>query len=138
MDGSNFTRILMWTDDIAWPNALTVDYFADRLYFADAHLDYIASTDLEGKHRHVILSGEKVPHVFAITLFEDHIYWTDWNLKAISSANKFNGKWDNFLFFLILLASKLDEPKQDVIEIILASQFYSPRCLSPLNMGKPS
>lgn len=92
MDGSNFTRILNWNNDIAWPNALTIDYFTDRIYFADAHLDYVASTDLEGRHRHVILSGDKVPHVFAITLFDDHIYWTDWNLKAISKANKFTGK----------------------------------------------
>ncbi|KAG5887844.1 hypothetical protein JTB14_005610 [Gonioctena quinquepunctata] len=92
MDGSNFTMILTWENDIAWPNALTIDYFTDRLYFADAHLDYIASTDLEGRHRHIVLSGNSVPHVFAISLFDDYIYWTDWNLKAISRANKFSGK----------------------------------------------
>ncbi|GBP08672.1 Low-density lipoprotein receptor-related protein 2 [Eumeta japonica] len=92
MDGSNFTTILTWEDDIAWPNALTIDYFTDRIYWADAHLDYIASTDLEGRHRHVVLSGNKVPHVFAISLFDDELYWTDWNLKAISKANKFSGK----------------------------------------------
>ncbi|KAF7269177.1 hypothetical protein GWI33_017770 [Rhynchophorus ferrugineus] len=92
MDGSNFTRILTWENDIAWPNALTIDFFTDRLYFADAHLDYIAFTDLEGRHRHVVLSGSSVPHVFAITLFDDYIYWTDWNLKSISRANKFTGK----------------------------------------------
>ncbi|XP_066998103.2 low-density lipoprotein receptor-related protein 2 [Anabrus simplex] len=92
MDGSNFTRILTWENDIAWPNALTIDYFTDRLYWADAHLDYIAFTDLEGRNRHVVLSGQQVPHVFAITLFDDFIYWTDWNLKAINKANKFTGK----------------------------------------------
>lgn len=92
MDGSNFTRILDWTNDIAWPNALTIDYFTDKLYFADAHLDYIAFTDLEGRHRHVVLSGNSVPHVFALSLFDDYVYFTDWNLKAISRANKFTGK----------------------------------------------
>ncbi|CAH1155627.1 unnamed protein product [Phaedon cochleariae] len=92
MDGSNFTMILNWEDDIAWPNALTIDYFTDRLYWADAHLDYIAFSNLEGKHRHIVLSGNSVPHVFAISLFDDFIYWTDWNLKAISRANKFTGK----------------------------------------------
>ncbi|ERL86348.1 hypothetical protein D910_03756 [Dendroctonus ponderosae] len=92
MDGSNFTRILTWNDDIAWPNALTIDFFTDKLYFADAHLDYIAFTDLEGRHRHIVLSGSAVPHVFAISLFDDFVYWTDWNLKAISRANKFTGK----------------------------------------------
>uniref|UniRef100_T1GX99 LRP2 EGF-like domain-containing protein n=1 Tax=Megaselia scalaris TaxID=36166 RepID=T1GX99_MEGSC len=91
MDGSNFTRILTWNDDIAWPNTLTIDYFTDRLYWADAHLDYIASADLEGRHRHIVLSGSKVPHVFALALFDDNIYWTDWNLNAILTANKFTG-----------------------------------------------
>ncbi|KAJ8966733.1 hypothetical protein NQ317_010605 [Molorchus minor] len=92
MDGSNFTRILTWQDDIAWPNALTIDFFTDHLYWADAHLDYVAFTDLEGRNRHIVISGNSVPHVFALTLFDDFIYWTDWNLKAISRANKFNGK----------------------------------------------
>nr|XP_049706722.1 low-density lipoprotein receptor-related protein 2 isoform X3 [Helicoverpa armigera] len=92
MDGSNFTSILNWEDDIAWPNALTIDYFTDRIYWADAHLDYIGSADLEGRHRHVVLSGAKVPHVFALSLFDDEIFWTDWNLKAISKANKHSGE----------------------------------------------
>lgn len=91
MDGSNSTRILTWEDDIAWPNALTIDYFTDKIFWADAHLDYIAFADLEGRHRRIVLSGASVPHVFAITVFDDTIYWTDWNLKAISSAEKFSG-----------------------------------------------
>ena len=32
-----------------------------------------------------------LPHPFAITLFEDHIYWTDWHTKSINTANKFTG-----------------------------------------------
>lgn len=95
MDGSNFTRILTHENDLAWPNALTIDFFADRIYFADAHLDYIASVDFEGRNRHVVLSGDKVPHIFAITLFEEYIYWTDWNMKGISRAKKFNGRSTN-------------------------------------------
>lgn len=91
MDGSNLTRILTWKDDIAWPNALTIDYITERLFFADAHLDYIAFTDLEGHHRRIVLSGTSVPHVFALTVFDDHIYWTDWNLKTINRAEKFSG-----------------------------------------------
>lgn len=92
MDGTNLTRILTYENDIAWPNALTIDYFTDRLYWADAHLDYIASCDFDGKHRHTVLHGSSVPHVFALSLFDDYIYWSDWNLKAISRANKYTGK----------------------------------------------
>ncbi|XP_024940882.1 low-density lipoprotein receptor-related protein 2 isoform X2 [Cephus cinctus] len=91
MDGSNFTRILTWNDGLAWPNALTIDYFTDRIFWADAHLHYIDFADLEGHNRRRVLSGTAVPHVFAITVFDDYIYWTDWNLKAISKAEKFSG-----------------------------------------------
>lgn len=38
-----------------------------------------------------ILSNH-LPHPFALTLFEDHLYWTDWNTKSISAANKVTGK----------------------------------------------
>jgi len=91
MDGSNFTQILTHENDIAWPNALTIDYFTESIYWADAHLDYIASADLEGRHKHIVLSGESVPHVFALTLFDNELFWTDWNLKAIVKSNKFTG-----------------------------------------------
>lgn len=92
MDGSNFKRIITWENGIAWPNALTIDFVNQRIYFADAQLDYIAFTDLEGLNRHVVVSGSKAPHVFALTVFDDFLYWSDWNLKAILRANKFNGE----------------------------------------------
>lgn len=91
LDGTNFTMILTWMDSIAWPNALTLDYINDRLYFADAHLDYIDSCDLDGKARYTVLKGHLTPHVFALSLFEDRLFYTDWNLKGIFSCNKFNG-----------------------------------------------
>lgn len=97
MDGSNFSRVLGFEDKIIWPNALTFDFFADRIYWADAHLDYIAFADLDGRNRHEVMRGTKVPHVFAITVFDDYIYWTDWNLKAILRAHKFTGDELQFL-----------------------------------------
>ncbi|XP_064102114.1 low-density lipoprotein receptor-related protein 2-like [Macrobrachium nipponense] len=92
MDGSNFSRVLGFEDKVIWPNALTFDYFADRIYWADAHLDYIAYADLDGKNRHEVMRGSRVPHVFAISVFDDYMYWTDWNLKAVLKANKFTGE----------------------------------------------
>ncbi len=32
-----------------------------------------------------------LPHPFALTLFEDELYWTDWHTKSINKANKFYG-----------------------------------------------
>lgn len=39
MDGSNKTLII--TTGIYWPNALTIDYYTDKLYFSDAKVDNI-------------------------------------------------------------------------------------------------
>jgi len=38
-----------------------------------------------------LYSPEKLKHPFSITLFEDWMYWTDWDRNAIFKANKFDG-----------------------------------------------
>ena len=92
LDGSNFTRIILYENKLVWPNALTVDYFSNKIFFADAHLDYIEYADFDGKNRHQVLSGPKVPHVFALSVIDDWLYWTDWNIKALLRAHKFTGE----------------------------------------------
>ena len=39
-DPNSFTRIVSTVggDNLAWPNALTVDYFTNKIWWADAHL----------------------------------------------------------------------------------------------------
>lgn len=32
-----------------------------------------------------------LPHPYAITIFEDAIFWTDWHTKSISTVNKKTG-----------------------------------------------
>lgn len=39
MDGSSFTKII--TDRVTWPNALAVDIYSDKIYWADAYNDMI-------------------------------------------------------------------------------------------------
>lgn len=92
MDGSEFKRIILYEDKLVWPNALTIDYFSDKIYWADAHLDRIEYADYDGKHRQIVLSGSQVPHVFALSVFDDTMYWTDWNKKALMSAHKLTGE----------------------------------------------
>ncbi|XP_015791351.1 low-density lipoprotein receptor-related protein 2 [Tetranychus urticae] len=92
MDGSNFTRILLYDQKIVWPNALAIDYFSEKIFWADAHLDYIGYSDFDGKSRHEVIHGASVPHVFALSVFDDWLYWTDWNIKAVVRAHKFTGE----------------------------------------------
>uniref|UniRef100_A0A8C4XVC9 Low-density lipoprotein receptor-related protein 2 n=1 Tax=Falco tinnunculus TaxID=100819 RepID=A0A8C4XVC9_FALTI len=88
MDGKEKTVII--STKLEWPNGLTIDYTNDKLYWADAHLNYIEYSDLDGHHRHVVYDGT-LPHPFAITIFEDTIYWTDWNTRTVEKGNKYDG-----------------------------------------------
>ncbi|XP_023125210.2 low-density lipoprotein receptor-related protein 1 isoform X1 [Amphiprion ocellaris] len=85
MDGTN--RSVIIEDKITWPNGLTLDFINDRIYWADAREDYIAFASLDGTSRHTVLSQD-IPHIFAMTLFEEYIYWTDWETKSINRAHK--------------------------------------------------
>lgn len=88
MDGSD--RMVLINDSIEWPNGLTVDYTADRIYWTDAGFHVIESAHLDGKDRKVIKQG--LYHPFGITVFEDNVYWSDWHYKSIYSINKVTGK----------------------------------------------
>ncbi len=39
MDGTNFTKII--DTGVYWPNAITLDYYTDRVFVADAKIDTI-------------------------------------------------------------------------------------------------
>ncbi|KAM4794631.1 prolow-density lipoprotein receptor-related protein 1 [Rhinophrynus dorsalis] len=88
MDGTN--RSVIVDSKITWPNGLTLDYVNSRIYWADAREDYIQFANLDGTNRHTVLSQD-IPHIFALTLFEDYIYWTDWETKSINRAHKTTG-----------------------------------------------
>ncbi|XP_076470996.1 low-density lipoprotein receptor-related protein 4-like isoform X2 [Babylonia areolata] len=89
MDGSLRTTIA--NSSLFWPNGLTIDYATERLYWADAKHHVIESAALDGKNRRTVIN-EGLPHPFALTLFEDELYWTDWYTKSINKANKFSGQ----------------------------------------------
>lgn len=89
MDGSQRKAII--TKGVTWPNGLTIDYPSRKLYWADAKQHAIESSNFDGSDRVKILSTH-LPHPFALTIFEDTMYWTDWNTKTVSAANKISGK----------------------------------------------
>ncbi|CAB3983198.1 Very low-density lipo receptor [Paramuricea clavata] len=92
MDGDPTSRKAIITTRILWPNALTIDYTINSIWWVDAKLDLIEHCDLNGENRRVILAQDKIFHPFSISVFEDHVYWSDWNKMGIYKANKFTGK----------------------------------------------
>jgi integrin beta 2 len=54
MDGS-VPRVIVNTN-LGWPNALTIDFATDELFWADAREDYIAVSDLNGTNIRIIMN----------------------------------------------------------------------------------
>ena len=87
MDGGS--RRVLVKRGLYWPNGLSLDDGENRLYWVDAFLDILEYYDLE---RHTITTlledSSTLRHPFGLTLLEDHLYWTDWRLRAVYQAEK--------------------------------------------------
>jgi hypothetical protein len=87
LDGSQRRTII--SSNIEWPNGLTLDYESDRLFWVDAKLHVIFSSDLEGRERRALITSYKyLLHPFSIAVFEDDVYWTDWQTQSILKVNR--------------------------------------------------
>ncbi|KAJ8934130.1 hypothetical protein NQ314_013589 [Rhamnusium bicolor] len=89
MDGSSDKSFV--SDDIHWPNGLALDYPNQRLYWTDARKMSLESIRLDGTDRRIVLEGI-VKHPYAIAVFENRLYWSDWATHSIQSCDKFSGK----------------------------------------------
>ena len=79
-----------------------------RIFWTDAgeNQHSIESCDVNGGGRKVVLRSN-LPHPFGITLDDERLYWTDWDSRAISSADKETGTdvwkvwivWRNTFFY---------------------------------------
>lgn len=93
LDGTDVKR-LFTKPLVEWPNGITVDRIAERIYWVDAMGDYIASSDLNGLFFKKVLGNTNVvSHPFAIAVFKDFMYWDDWKAKAIFYADKDHGSF---------------------------------------------
>lgn len=69
-----------------------MDYALKRIYWVDARSDSIHTTKYDGSDHHEVIRGhEALSHPFAIALYENYVYWTDWRSNSVVRANKWNG-----------------------------------------------
>lgn len=92
MDGS--ARRAIVTRNLVWPNGLTIDQTTNRLFWADAKLDKIETSDLTGGNRQLILSSGNNIHPFGLVVYNNMLYWTDWNKTSVSRFNLTSGNQD--------------------------------------------
>lgn len=68
-----------------------MDLIRQRIYFADAHLDYIESCDYFGQKRVQILANDLfLHHPHSLSFFEDHIFWVDRGHMMLAKKNRLN------------------------------------------------
>ena len=87
MDGTNRVKIV---GNLKRPNGLSIDFKARLLFWVDADTNMIECANLDGTRRRKVAGS--LPKPFALTLFDDYMYWTDWKKESIERANKTNGK----------------------------------------------
>lgn len=128
MDGSNPRQIINGSAGqlIGWPNALAIDYINRELFWGDAKLDFISVSDLDGGRRAVVISkhnSKTINHIFAISVFENYLYFSDWDTKSISKCEKYNCK----------NTTKLIDTYHRPMDL----QVYHPLRQKPLNQTNP-
>lgn len=91
-----FTLQVIVDEDLGWPNALTVSFETKELFYGDAKLDYIGVCDFNGQNRKRLFGRDENPalklhHIFAMAVWEDRVFWSDWETKSIESCHKDHG-----------------------------------------------
>ena len=120
MDGNN--RIVIVSDNLGWPNGLTIDRPSARIIWADARTEVIECSDLNGNYRRILVTS--VPHPYGLTIVGNYIYWTDWQTKSIQRANKNTGDEmavvrENLASLMDIHAVQLDNIGEFLVRVIV-------------------
>ena len=86
MDGR--ARQILHNTQLMRPNGLTLDYQNQVLYWIDASLDKIESSNVDGTNRRLITnfaSSSPNYYPFSMSFFNNILYWSDWGTDEIHS-----------------------------------------------------
>lgn len=93
MDGTKSETIIdRFKVDIEKPIAITLDFTTNQIFWLDSELHSISSCEFDGSNSGQILkSTEMLSNPYSLSVFENHVYWTNWETDTVMEAYKFNG-----------------------------------------------
>ncbi len=80
MDGTS--RQTIHSTILDRPQAITMDYQNQILYWMDYDLDRLESSNPDGSAR-TLLTTTNIVSPFAMNYYDGKLYWTDWSLKRV-------------------------------------------------------
>ncbi|XP_037297388.1 LOW QUALITY PROTEIN: low-density lipoprotein receptor-related protein 6-like [Manduca sexta] len=86
MDGSSPT---VFMEQVGRVHALAIDYEKRAIYWAALDPPVIEFAYLNGTGRRTL--ADDIPMPFALTLYNDSVFWGDWNTGIVESAKKRDG-----------------------------------------------
>lgn len=90
MDGSRRRTVV--DTALSQPNALTIDYTDEKIYWADSDLDKIEYSNYDGSERMTLETEETgLQYPFSLTVAGDILYWTDWETDTLYATHKQHG-----------------------------------------------